>query len=137
MDYFVLAYKGERRTYEISDSLDDAYYDADELKSKGWTVSSILSAEVKEDYISDYVDIKMAVKHMCKDYKKALDNEDDVPSKEQIDDIKREIMDKLEKDEISAYAAEYYVGKMIEECLDWNEITYNIYRYAQKKLGKR
>lgn len=138
MDYFVLAYKGERKTYEMSDTLDDAYFDADALKEKGWTIYSILSAEVKEDYVSDYKDIKLAVKNLCKDYKKIIDTSNDILSKEQFEDIKREILDKLEEDEISARAAEYYIGKLVEECLGWNEITYNIIKHAQKlmKEGK-
>lgn len=134
MEYFVLAYKGERKTYEMSSSLDDAYFDADTLKGKGWTIYSIFCAEVKEDYVSDYKNIKLAVKNMCKDYKEILNQENNIASIEQIAEIKKDIIDKLERDDIKANDAEYYVEKMVEECLDWNETTYRLVKYMQNQI---
>ena len=131
MEYMVLAYKGNSKTYCQSLSLDQAFDFADELKSRGWKIEGILAMEIKEDFTEDYENIKLMVKELCYDYKKKTS---DGMKKEQVLDIKRKIIDRLDKDGINTRDAQYYIERMIDNYLGWDETTDIIANYIEKKL---
>lgn len=133
MEFIVLASKGEQKTYEESDCLDQAYSDADSLRAKGWRIDSIFAFEVKQDFREEYDYILFKVRDICE---KQIKNMKRTRLTEfVIDDIKQEVKDALDEADINTDESREYIEFMVEECMGWDEIGEGIINYIHKRVS--
>lgn len=128
-EYLVLADKGNDKTYEMCDTLSDAYDEADRLRAEGWKIYEILNAKYKEQFGEDYEYLSYLIKNRCEELKT------EELTRKRLKEIKKDIHTMLFEKELNTDNLKEYIDYKIEMYLGWNESEEIITEYLNKKLN--
>lgn len=136
MDYFVLACKGDQKTYELVDSLEKAFIEADELNNAGWEIDGILKTDIQKEYQEDYINLSHLLKSLCDGIKTKIGESGQIMDADLIADCKERIMEVLSSECTDISELKTYVDSKINEYLGWDVTAVLLSNHIESKLSQ-